>query len=90
MNIDWDQELAEYFQPVYLKEHKKIGLNQYQITTLEGSLIQFECSIEGYTCSCHQNKYELPMGLLKAHSKLYITAFNNELNLKLQALADLQ
>lgn len=30
------------------------------------------------------------MGLLKAHSKMYISAFNNELNRKLQALADLQ
>ncbi len=30
------------------------------------------------------------MGLLKDHSKEYSKSFNRELNLKLQALADLQ
>ena len=34
MNIDWDEELAEYFKPEYLKNHKKISSNQYQIITL--------------------------------------------------------
>jgi hypothetical protein len=67
-----------------------VAINIYAVTTLEGAEVIFECSIEGYTCRCHQKKYELPMGLLKEHSKEYFKAFNHELNMKLQALADLE
>jgi hypothetical protein len=76
MNIDWDEELAEYFHPKYLKDHQKTGSSQYRVTTLEGTIIDFDCSIEGYACRCHNRKYELPMGLLKDHSKEYVKAFN--------------
>jgi hypothetical protein len=69
MNIDWDEELAEYFNPKYLKAHKKVTEAVYVVTLLEGEEVEFDCSIEGYTCHCHDRKYELPMGLLKDHSK---------------------
>lgn len=71
-----------------MKAHSKKGANAYEVTTLEGTQVEFECSIEGYTCRCHSRKYELPMGLLKEHSREYVKAFNRELNMKLQALAD--
>jgi hypothetical protein len=71
-----------------VSNHRKVGPANYVLTTLEGVEVEFECSIEGYRCGCHQRKYELPMGLLKDHSREYVKAFNHELNLKLQALAD--
>jgi hypothetical protein len=80
MNIDWDEELAEYFKPKYLKSHKRLSNGKYEIVTLEGQHINVSCSIEGYQCSCHHQNFELPMGLLKEHSKEYSKAFSHELN----------
>ena len=57
MPIDWDEELKEYLLPQYIKGHKKIGEENYIITSLEGNDIEFECSIEGYSCKCHNKTY---------------------------------
>jgi hypothetical protein len=65
MNINWDEELDEYFKPKYLKDYQKIKEGNYKITTLEGTIIEFECSTEGYRCGCHKKTYELPIGMLK-------------------------
>ena len=41
MNLDWDKELEEYFQPKYLKSNVKIQEGVYQIVTLEGKEVKF-------------------------------------------------
>lgn len=44
MNIDWDEELAEFFNAQYFKEWKKINEGQYEFITLEGNNIRIQCS----------------------------------------------
>jgi hypothetical protein len=41
MNINWDEELDEYFKPKYVKEHCKVGEDRYRIITLEGQPLEF-------------------------------------------------
>ena len=34
MNIDWEEELEEYFKPQYIKTHERIKEAHYKLTTL--------------------------------------------------------
>ena len=34
MNLDWDRELEEYFNPLYIKQHAKVAEGQYLLTLL--------------------------------------------------------
>ena len=77
MNINWDEELAEFLNETYLKSWKKISPAKYQFTTLEGTEIVFSCSEEGYRCSCHDEVFEIPNTMLRQHSPKYVEAFNS-------------
>ena len=44
MNINWDEELEEFFSKTYLKDWKKISSSKYEFITLESTLIEFSCS----------------------------------------------
>ena len=83
MNLDWDRELEEYFNPLYIKQHAKVAEGQYLLTLLEGIDLRLECSVEGYRCECHGKVYELPIGMLRDHSPLYCKVYMEQLNKKL-------